>query len=152
MKTLTVSMLVLALLVGPVALAKEGSDDVRTERSKKTTVATNVDISCVGKAVDVRETALITAWSTFNTSVTTILSARKTALISAWSLTDAQARRDAVKTAWATAKKDRKAAALTYKTERKNVWATFKTSAKACGGTDGSEGSKESDSKETVEI
>ncbi len=152
MKYLTVSMFVLALLVGPFALAKEGSDDVRTERSKKTTVAKTVDISCVAKAVEVREDALATSWGKFDDTVTSVLAARKTALMSAWSLTDAKARRDAVKAAWATAKKDRRAAATTYKAEKKAAWATFKTSAKACGGTDGSEASGESDSKESVEI
>ncbi len=147
MKKIILGLFAFALLVAPVAFAERGSESARVKTTK------TVNTTCVGTAVGVREDAVMTAWGKFDDAVTAVLTARKTALVSAWSLTDASARRSAVKTAWATAKKDRKTAASTYKTERKAAWSAFKTAVKACGGgSDASEAEDEKDSGTSVDL
>jgi hypothetical protein len=139
MKKIVLSLLLVSLLAAPAVFARDGEGK-------------NVDAACVSTAVGVRETALLAAWSKFDDAVTAVLTARKTALISAWALTDVKARKEAVKAAWATARKDRKAAVKTYKQERKEAWATFKKAAKECGGNAGGEASGDKDSGEEVDL
>src|SRR3989338_5101108 len=141
MKKIILGLFLFSLLVSPVAFAKDEENSSRI-----------VNTACVSTAVGLREDALLGAWSKFDDAVTAVLIARKSALISAWTLTDAKARKKAVKDAWITARKDRRAAAKTYREERRAAWKTFKTAAKACGGTAASEASSESDSTENVEI
>lgn len=150
MKNLVLGFFVLSMLVAPVAFAERGSGE--TMKVKSGSSKTNVDITCVGKAVSTREDAIISAWGKFDDAVTAVLTARKTALTNAWSLTDASARKSAVRSAWSTAKKDRKAATDTYKKERKAAWDDFKKAAKACGGDAGDDASDEKDSGSSVSL
>lgn len=175
MKKIIIGVFVLTLLVSTSAYAERGRGgrDNKSEDSFATSTKSelrdrmkdksknasstkdiykNIDATCVSEAVLVREDAITSAWSAFNTDVTDVLTARKTALTNAWAITDAKERKTAVRQAWETSKKDRKSAALEYKTAKKNAWSTFKTSAKACGGSDGIEASGESESGEKVEI
>ncbi len=148
MKKTTLGLIISMMLLGSVAFAETSatvnSRNIKADGKVSMTAKKNVDISCVSAAVSVREDALLSAWSKFNTSVSATLSARKSALVSAWGLTDAKARKEAVKAAWSTANKSRREAASTYKSERKAAWTAFKTAARACGGTTGSEAALES--------
>lgn len=94
----------------------------------------NVDIACVQTAVDKREDALITGWSAFHASISGAYSARKTALHDAWGMTDAAARKAAVKMAWGNFKKSAKTGRKTWKDARKSVWKTFRSEVKSCKG------------------
>lgn len=172
MKKVIIGVFVLMLLVSTTVFAEKGrggrddrsGDDHATSTkseilkgkfknaSSTKDALKNVDATCVSAAVSAREDAIMDAWTTFNTDVTTILTNRKTALVSAWAITDSKERRTAVKDAWATAKKDRKETAAEYKKVKKEAWAEFKTAAKACGGSDGMDASGESESGEKVEI
>ena len=57
---------------------------------------------CMQTAVDTREDAIAAAFSGFNDSIKTALSARKVALHAAWGLSDKAARSTSVKAAWKT--------------------------------------------------
>jgi len=141
MKKIVLSLLLLSLLAAGAVYAESGSGNSDNSGANRT-----VDAVCVSTAVGVREDALLATWSKFDDAITAVFTARKTALIAAWALPDATARKRAVKDAWATAKKSRREATKTYRTERKAAWRTFKAAAKACGGTAGSEASGETDS------
>lgn len=90
----------------------------------------NVDASCVLSAVDVREGAIATAWTTFTSSITSALSARKTALDTAWGMTDVKARNGALMAAWMSWRTADKSAHTGLKAARKSSWETFKTTMK----------------------
>ncbi len=90
----------------------------------------NVNLTCMQTAVDVREDAIIDAFTTFNDDVSEALTARKTALHTAWGLTERTARNTAIKSAWATWKTMHKSALKDLKEDRKAAWDTFKTTAK----------------------
>ncbi|MDP2788727.1 MAG: hypothetical protein Q8O46_01570 [bacterium] len=146
MKNIALGLFALSLAFAPIAFAERGSEDARVRTNS------SVNITCVGTAVGVREDAIMSAWSKFDDAVTAVLTARKTALVAAWSLTDTSTRKNAVKAAWATAKKDRKAVANTHKSERRAAWTSFKTAARACGGNDGSDAAVEKDSGAEVTL
>ncbi len=91
-----------------------------------------LDIACVQAAVDVREGAIDTAFSTFSSSVSAALSARKTALHDAWGMTDSAARRAARNKAWTDYRAGNKAAFAALRTDRKAAWTAFASASKAC--------------------
>ena len=126
---LAASAAIAAGIAVPAFAAEMSGSASATVGAKKT-----VDIACVQKAVDKREDALIAGWTSFNTSMSAAYSARKTALHDAWGMSDATARKTAVKTAWENFKKSAKAARQAWKTARKNAWQTFRSDAKACKG------------------
>ncbi len=90
----------------------------------------NIDTTCMSSAVGVRETALITAWTDLNTTLTTSLTDRKTALVSAWALTDIKERNNTMKTVWSDWNKDKKDAHTKFRAERKIAWDAFKKTVK----------------------
>ncbi|MBI5156205.1 hypothetical protein HZA45_02935 [Candidatus Peregrinibacteria bacterium] len=98
-------------------------------KAKKT-----VDIVCVQTAVDKREQAIAGAWTAFNAGMTTAYATRASALHTAWGMTDAAARRAAVKAAWDAFRTSSKSAMKTHREAKKNAWKTFRTEAKACRG------------------
>lgn len=92
-----------------------------------------VDPMCIQNAIEKRDTAVITAFSGFSTSVTTALTVRKDALKAAVILTDKNAKETARKAAWSTFKTSSKTAATTLRTARRAAWTTYETDTKACG-------------------
>ncbi len=106
------------LLTGSYAFA-HGNDDGH-----------NVDATCMQTAVETRETTLVSAWDTFNTSIKAGLEARKTALKDAWGLTDVKAQKKATIAGWKEWKKDSKEAHVALKKERKSAWDAFKKTTK----------------------
>ena len=113
-----------SMLLGAIAApvyAKEENKEGKT-----------ADIACVQTAVDARESAIDTAWGTFTKSMTSAYAARKSALHYAWSLTDAKARKDAIRGAWKAFKKATKAARKQWMSDRKAAWEVFKTAKKSC--------------------
>ena len=120
-------MLTAAMLLGAApAFAMTGTST--TKMMHKT-----VDIACVQKAVDTRESAIDTAFGTFSTSISAALTARKSALHAAWGLTDAKERRAARKKAWSDFRSASRAAHKVLKDARHNSWSAFEKAAKACG-------------------
>ncbi len=85
------------------------------------------DTACVKKAVEARESSIISAYSKFNTSMVSALEKRKTSLSEAWSKSEVSERKAARKEAFSTFKSSRKSAASTYKADKKSAWSTYKT-------------------------
>lgn len=102
-------------------------------KAMRSSVAATMDGACVSAAVDKRDTALISLFSAFNTSVSTALTTRKDALKAAWLLTETSAREAALKAAWKAFNMTIRSARQTFKTAKKTAWETFKSEARACG-------------------
>lgn len=116
------------------AEARVGSTGLN--RSASSTVASStrpraVDATCMSEAVDVRETALMSAWGDLNTALTAALTERKESLVEAWAETDVAERNKALKSAWTTWKTDKKDAHTEFKSDRKAAWDTFKATVKS---------------------
>jgi hypothetical protein len=93
-----------------------------------------IDTACIQRAVDAREGSLLTAVTTFTTSIQAAYTARKNTLHDAWALTDSKQRKEAIKTAWKTFKDAKKAARKKFKDDSRAAWKTFRTAAKSCKG------------------
>lgn len=133
--------LVLAAALAGLYFANAGVAEARSNpfgggRHASSTTATStkthlqVDTTCVSAAVEVRETALIAAWSDLHTSLTAALTERKTDFVAAWSLSDATERGKALKTAWDDWKTGKKSAHTEFRSDRKAAWDTFKKTTK----------------------
>lgn len=92
-----------------------------------------VDIPCVSAAVAARESALGTAITTFNNSISAAYTARASALASAYGSTDQTAVKNAVKTAWTNYKGAMSAAKKGWQSSKESAWNTYKTAIKSCG-------------------
>lgn len=97
-----------------------------TTKDKKT-----LNLTCMQTAIDTRETALISAFGDFKTSMDEALSDRKTALHDAWGISDRADRNKAIKTAWSDWRKDKKETYAELKSDRKTAWTTFAKTAKS---------------------
>ena len=106
------------------------STNATSTREQKGNRGGNIDATCVQSAVDVRETALASAWSTFTSSITSALGTRKTALHDAWGATDIGSRNTALMNAWKTWQMGDKSAHEALKMARKAAWETFMSTAK----------------------
>ena len=173
MKKIVIGIFVCALLVSSVAYAERGRDsrkEMRAEKAEKLKNATstremklknasstkemlkNVDASCVATAVAAREDSIMSAWVSFQADVTTLMEDRKEQLVSAWSIEDQGERRAKLKEIAKTIKSTKKETSKEYKDARKEAWEEFKSDAKACGGAEGSEASREMEAGEKFEI
>ena len=95
---------------------------------------TPVNLTCMQQAVAVRETSMLSTFSTYTQTVMSAFQQRMSALQSAWSVTDENTRKNTIKTAWSTYESALKNAKTQLKNSRKNTWKTFKDSRKACNG------------------
>lgn len=91
-----------------------------------------VDHLCVQGHVATRESALATAWASFNTKITNAYAKRKTDLNAAWGTADAGERREKIRAAWKAFKDSKKEATRQWKADRKAAWRTFRENAKKC--------------------
>jgi len=143
-KILGASLATLALS-GVFALAVQAEDsntntNTNTSGEVQHQIKPQVDLTCMVSAVAKREAATSTAFSAFSTAMQSALSARSSALSAAWAMTDAQARRAAIKAAWSTFRQAKRTARMHYNTAIRAAWSTFKTDAKTCHGSSGEEG------------
>ncbi len=115
-------------------------DGKLSERSEGgSSSSSSVDYACVQAAVSVREQALVSGLTAYNSAELSALTTRKSSLSTAWSMSDASARRTAVKAAWDAYLKSDRDASKQWKTDQKNAWSTFRTSVKTCSGASGAE-------------
>ena len=117
------------LVLGAVAIATEikTTDIVRTWQQ-----LSGVVVSCVRNALDKRESAVISALTTYQTSGLYILTARKTALINAWNEPTKSKITTAVSAAWKTYRSSMSALKSTLHTARDTAWSLYKTEIKSC--------------------
>lgn len=109
-----------------------------------------VDVSCVKRAVDSRESKLGTAFSAFSSSITSAYSTRRSALSTAYDVTDKKARREAIRKAFSVFKDSAKKARNDFRSTRESAWKTFETERKACKAQD--EGTSENKSADSISI
>ena len=98
--------------------------------TKKIKLGKNVDATCMQTAVDTREDAIKSGWTSFSNDIATALGARKTALHDAWGLSDVKAQRTATMNAWKAWKTSSKNAHTELKGDRKSAWEAFKKTVK----------------------
>ena len=122
--------IILAALVALPAFAETtGTTTPLTKHENPKPVA---DYSCVQTAVDVREGAIISAFTSFTTAESAALTVRKSALHDAWGMTVAKDRNAALNKAWSDFRTANRTAFKTLRTANKDAWSAFKTSSKAC--------------------
>lgn len=92
-----------------------------------------LNLQCIQNALEKRDTAIISAHGTYNTSIVAALTARKDGLKTAWAKVTRDERREARKTVWNAFRTSHKSAHEALRTVRKTSWSTFDTDMKACG-------------------
>lgn len=118
---------------GNASSTKSSMQDVAKHAKKNLSNASstsNVDATCMSEAVDVRESALIDAWSAFNANIVTALNQRKDALHAGWEITDLKERTTALVKAWKDWRMSKKDITADFRSARKDAWTTFKQTAK----------------------
>jgi hypothetical protein len=83
----------------------------------------------MASAVMTRETAIVSAWTTFTASIGEALTDRASALEAAWNGSK-EGNRAATKSAWGDWKEAKKAAHSKLRNDRKTAWDAFKKTAK----------------------
>ena len=99
---------------------------------EKTKPAKTVDVVCAQTAVNTRDNSLISAVDTKAVSVKAALATRRDALKAAYALTDASARRMAIKAAWNAYESSIKTARSAMHQSRTSAWEKFRTDMKTC--------------------
>ncbi len=134
---LAIPMFAFALEVGAtggVGVATEGRTDVVVAAHASSTLKRKtVDPMCISAAIEKRDSAVISGFSAFSTSVSAALTARKDALKAAVVMTDKTAKESARKKAWAAFKASSKTAHTSLVSARRSAWAAYSVDTKACG-------------------
>jgi hypothetical protein len=115
-----------ALSVGALALGSF----VTVAQAKKT--VSPAKATCIQTAVLKRETAGITAFDAYTTSLRNVLGTRQEALKNAWGKTVLTERRSAIKSAWKNFRNSRLEIRKVYKAAQKSAWDTFKNEQRNC--------------------
>lgn len=121
-------------------------DAKKAEHAKKKEAKAAIsaqDLVCMQTAVATRETAVVSSFDTYFTTLKTALTARMDDLKAAWALTDATARQEAIKKAWSDFDAAMKGDRETLKTAKKSVWDAFQTSKKTCHAANDAKDSKD---------
>ncbi len=126
-----ISVALIALSSAPV-LAQDNQNNNEPSHSPKPRPV--VDTACMVKAVDTRDTAIISAFGSYSTSVQSALMARKDGLKAAWALSDTKARREALRKVWNDYRTSFRLARRTLRDARNVAWSQYKTDAKTCNG------------------
>ncbi len=127
-KTIAISATLLTLSIAIPVLAKTDAGTASTTTSALVTAK----ISCVGAAVSVRETSLITGIGAYTKATSDAYSARASALQGAYGQTTLAAVKTAVKSVWSTFNSSMKTARKDWQTARNAAWAKYRTSVAAC--------------------
>ncbi len=101
-------------------------------QTNTTTAKKTIDVACAQNAVEVRDTAIISALSVFSSSMTTALTVRKDALKASYALVTKQERSTAHKAAWSVYRASASKTHETLRLARKAAWSSFDTTKKTC--------------------
>ncbi len=145
-RTLSIAALILVVATS-FAFAESRENEVRRTSTSSTPAAT-LNVSCIQNAVEKRDSAIIVAHGTFNTSIVNALTARKDALKAAWAKPTRQERTSGRKAAYDAFKTSQKSAHEALRSVRKSSWSTFDTDMKACGVSKEAHGERASEVKE----
>lgn len=128
---LIVGALVSATLPALAANQNQNANQAANRTTEKNRLAA-FDGSCMAAAVDKRDTAIVTAVATYSGAVTSALNARKDALKAAWAKTDRAERRAAIKSAWKTYRDALAKARSAFRTAKGNAWKQYQKDGKTC--------------------
>lgn len=145
-RTLSIAALILVATTS-LAFAESRENEGRRDLASSTQ-ATALNVSCIQNAVEKRDSAIIVAHGTFNTSIVNALTARKDALKAAWAKPTRQERTSGRKVAYDAFKASQKSAHGALRSVRVASWNTFNTDMKACGVSKESYGERASEVKE----
>lgn len=120
---------VIWLILGAVAIATEikTTDVVRTGQQ-----LSGVVISCIQWALEKRETTVLSALTTYQTSGLTILTNRKSSLLAAWNEPTKSKIATAVTAAWKTYKSSMTLLKSDFRLSKDTAWSTYKKEVKSC--------------------
>lgn len=131
---------VFTLSLATIALAQGLGKQNAPGQAKKSGIQASIALSkatfdpvCMQAAVAKRETSLMTAFDTRYNSTKTMLQKRTEAQKTAWAVTDAKARRAAMKKVWTDYGAAIKKVVKEWQGNRANIWKTFVADRKACG-------------------
>ena len=138
MKKLITAIILTALMlsVAPI-LADNTSTSTATSTPPKPKKVVN--LVCMQTAVEKRDNAIIAVFTARDAALITALTARRDALKAAWGISDAKARRTALRTAWDNYKKARRKAVDDFNKARKAAWRQFYKDIKLCKDRSGSD-------------
>lgn len=131
-KSFAGAALALTLIVPSAAFAQNVTTTGATVDQKAKATKT-LDLACISKAVETRETSIMSTQTKFSSAWQSALSARKDALVKAWGTEDATTRRTARQAAWTAFDSAMKTARTTNNTERTAAWTKYQADRAACG-------------------
>ena len=117
------------LAIPAMVAAQTASSTATTITSLKKTL----DLPCIQKAAEKRESAIIVAETKFASSSLAAFTARKTEIVAAWGMTETKARHEARTAAWKKFDITMKLTRSTAKTEKLSAWVTYQADQNACG-------------------
>lgn len=125
---------IMTAALGATAFADDNINaNVNTTTSiTDTSIASSVDLACMGAAVDMREEAVISARVSFNAKIIAALTTRRSSLKTAYTIANNADRKVAIKAAFTVYVKATADARTQYKTEVKTSWKTFTDAVKKC--------------------
>lgn len=121
----------LAQTTTPRQMSPKTVDPMRSAAT--TTPKRTVDVACIGAAVDMREGAIISALDTYHGATKTALEARRAALKAAWAIAESKERRAAIKAAWSTFRGTWSRTSKALREAKRAAWKTYRDARKACG-------------------
>lgn len=130
-RNLIIVLSVCLLAVGAVANVKHA---VATTATSMSSIATStLDVICIQKVVDTRDSAIITAADGYYTSTKSALETRRDALKNAWAISKVKERKVAIKKAWADFTKAQKEAKRKLQKAKSAAWKQYRADRKGCG-------------------
>lgn len=121
-----------ALLLSGAALPAFAESSASSSASSTNTVTASADLACMSAAIDVRDSAVVSARATFHTAIMAALNTRKDSLAAAFTINNDHDRQVAVKAAWDVFLKATANARATYKTSVQAAWSAFATASVKC--------------------
>jgi len=133
-------LLLTTLALGMASLPVLASAQISVNLSATTSISATTGIvteaqlltACSQTSIEIRDSAISSARTAYNNSMSVALDARKEAEKKAVALTDAGEKKDAIKIAVENYKKDVTQAQETLTKARKEAWAQFETNTNAC--------------------
>lgn len=127
--------LILAFMVALPVFAQTAPTPTSATPAPATQPATTTPdpVVCMQAAIERRDSTIIIATQNYSTSVTTALQARKDALKTAWAITNRPERRKALRMAWNNFQGTWRKASAEIKQARLKTWQIFATDRRACG-------------------
>ena len=144
----TLSIVALGIFVATSAFAIDDNTSAQERTLSKRNSEKVLNVQCVQNAVEKRDSAVISAHSTFNTSIVNALTVRKDAVKLAWAKETQKDRTSARKAAYEVFRTSQKSAHEALRSVRKTSWSTFDTDMKACGVNREAHGERASEVKE----